>query len=127
MEETWNVLYHDRPVGVCTMERQGLYWRIICRCSTGIDGICRLIINCGGDDVDLGVLVPLNGSFGLEKRIPVKRLPEGEPRLFIRNDADLSEVFVPVRSGESFSLLSRLEGSRYVRRNGEAGVLITNV
>ena len=127
MEGTWNVLYHDRPVGTCTLERQGLYWRIICRCRTGIDGICRLILNCGRDDVDLGVLVPLNGSFGLEKRIPVKRLPEGEPHLYLRSDADSSDVFVPVRSGESFGYLSRLEGSRYTRRNGEAGVLLLKV
>ena len=124
MEGTWSVDYNNRPAGVCTLERQGLYCRILCRCNTAVEGICRLILECGVTSIDLGVLVPETGGFVLDKRIPVKQLPEGEPRFYVRSCLESAVKFVPVRAGEHFCYLSRLEESRFACRNGESGILL---
>ena len=124
LEGSWNVAYQNRAIGICSMERQGLYWRINCRCNSAVEGICRLILECGGTSIDLGVLVPETGGFVLDKRIPVKQLPEGEPRFYIRSCLESAAKFVPVRAGEHFCYLSRLEESRFACRNGESGVLL---
>ena len=40
--------------------------------------MCRLFVRCGSREENLGIVVPMDGGFGLDTRIPVKRLGEGE-------------------------------------------------
>lgn len=125
MEGTWNVYFEEKNVGNCCICREGLYYRIVCRCSRVTDAVCRLAVQCGEQTVDLGVLVPVEGGFGLDKRLPEKRLPQGEPRFLIRSPAQsVDGRFVPVREGAPFAYLSELTGARFARRGGEVGVVL---
>ena len=67
-------------VGKATVEQQGLYYKISCRCHLTGKGMHRLAVFCNEKQEDLGTLVPMDGAFGLEKRIPVKRLGDGQDR-----------------------------------------------
>lgn len=124
LEGTWNVYDGDRAVGTCSLSRQGLYCRILCRCSFSADGICRLKLKCGRDTLDIGILVPTDGGFGLDKRVAAKSLPDGKPEFYIQTARERNGKFVPVRPEEAFSFLSRLSEAKFGRRGGEVGVLL---
>ena len=125
MEGNWIVLFNNETIGRCNVERRGLYCHISCRCGKVGDGICRLMLQCGDGVVDLGILVPMDGGFGLEKRLPAKNLPEGQPHFRVKAvDQRAEDNFVPVRAGEPFAYLSRLQTARFARRDGEAGVIL---
>ena len=123
MEGNWNVFFEDRPVGACRLWREGLYYCVSCRCDNITKSICRLILKCGEKTVDLGVLVPAGGGFGLEKRIPVKNVPVGRPEFIIRS-SEQHDTFIRVIPGEPFAYLARLGEARFVRRNGDVGVVL---
>ena len=125
MEGIRSVYFEDTTVGNCRITREGLYYRIACRCSRVTEAVCRLVLQCKDQNIDLGVLVPVDGGFGLDKRIPVKQLPLGQPHFLINVPGRREEPrFVPVREGEPFSYLSNMKGARFARRNGEAGVVL---
>ena len=85
----------------------------------------RLVASCDGKREDLGTLVPVDGAFGLDKRIPVKRLGEGKPEfLLISKDSARREKFVPVYPEEPFSYMSRLKDAFLERREGQLGLVI---
>ena len=68
--------FGDRLVGRVRAERQGLYYLFRCRCRLSGEAAFRLLVSCGEKQEDLGILVPMEGGFGLDTRRPVKRLGE---------------------------------------------------
>ena len=112
-------------VGKATVEQQGLYYKISCRCQLTGKGMHRLTVFCNEKQEDLGTLVPVDGAFGLEKKIPVKRLGEGTPEfcLLSRNGSE-DRKFIPVYPEEPFSYMSRLKDAYLERRNGQLGIVI---
>ena len=125
MVGTFEIKDGASSVGKATVEQQGLYYKISCRCRLTGNGMCRLMVACNGKQEDLGTLVPMDGAFGLEKRIPVKRLGEGTPEfLLMSKESVRKEKFVPVYPEEPFSYLSRLQDAYLARRNGQLGIMI---
>lgn len=125
MEGIWNIYLDEKVVGTCRIWREGLYSHISCRCAKAAEGICRLVMECGDVAMDLGILVPVEGGFGLERKFPAKKLPEGQPRFFVTGPGrQKDEAFLPVREGEVFLQLSRLRDARFARRGGEVGVIL---
>ena len=78
MDETYDIVFEGVPVGTAQMQRQGLYCRFCCRCRLPDEGLYRIHAICGRTREDLGICVPMDGGFGMDKRIPAKRLGEGE-------------------------------------------------
>ena len=112
-------------VGQANVEQQGLYYRICCRCTLQKNMMYRLVVSCGEKQEDLGTLIPMDGKFGLEKRIPVKRLGEGKLQFFLMTKGNRREgKFVPVYPEEPFSYMSRLKDAYLERRNGQVGIVI---
>ena len=113
-------------VGSACVTKEGLYYRISCRCL--LSGSVPCVVKVTGDrEMDLGLCVPLCGGFGVETRIPIKRVGEGTlnfrvlPKHRIR-----TEQFVPVSAEEPFRYITRLKDAYLVRRNGQMGLLFTD-
>ena len=107
------------------VQKQGLYYRFLCRCRLSGDMLYRLLVSCGGKQEDLGILVPVNDGFGLDRKIPAKRLEEGTPEFrVICNREALEGNFIPIFPEEPFAYITRLKESYLVRRNGQAGILV---
>ena len=125
MEGIYGVMFGGKQCGKVQVLRQGLYHRFICRCSLSGEVLCRLRVRCGEKEEELGLLVPSDGVFGLDRRIPAKRLGEGTPEfaLYVRREAGDGR-FVPIVPEEPFGYISRLKDAYLVRRNGQAGILI---
>lgn len=125
MVGTYEIRLGSSPVGCVTVERQGLYYRFSCRCELREKGMYRLAASCDGKREDLGTLIPMEGAFGLEKRIPVKRLGEGKPEFFLMSKENAKrEKFVPVYPEEPFSYMARLKDAYLARREGQSGLMI---
>lgn len=110
-------------VGTAHVVKEGLFYRIHCQC--GLTGTipCRITVT-GEREADLGICVPLKDGFGVETRIPIKRVGEGELRFrVLAKRRDNAELFVIPSVDEPFTYLRRL-GSAYLSvRNGQVGLI----
>ena len=125
MEGNYGVHLGNRPVGKVSVCRQGLYYRFSCRCQLTEGIVCRLRVSCGDRQENLGILVPMDGGFGLETRLPVKRLGEGVPDFtLVPKHESGSVTFVPVYPEEPFAYISRLKKGYLARKDGKLGIVL---
>ena len=148
MMDTYDITYDGRSVGTARMEKQGLYYVFFCRCRLPDDKLYRIHVICGENREDLGICVPMDDAFGMDKKIPSKRLGEAAPAFEllpkdwmppveiipepvepvieeeIREPEKAEELFVPVSEEEPFEYLDKLENAVFAEQNGQPGVLI---
>jgi len=111
-------------MGKVQVQRQGLYYRFFCRCQLTGDVVCRLSVTCGNNRESLGVVVPMDGGFGLDTRLPVKRLGEGKMEFFLTPKHEIpSGKFVPLSPEEPFAYIARLKEGFLAQKNGHPGVV----
>lgn len=126
MDGKYEVFWKDRAVGTVETAREGLYWRIACRCHLPGREMFRLWMDCGERQIDLGLCVPIGEGFGTEKRIPANRCGTGKPNFFLRPKDDLLRGnFIPLSPEEPFGYLHRLENAYLEKRNGRVGIVIS--
>ena len=77
MAETYDIRFDDSLVGKAQVEKQGLYFCFSCRCRMPDEKLYRIHVISGENREDLGICIPLDGLFGMDKRLPAKRLGEG--------------------------------------------------
>lgn len=125
LEGNYSVYFGNQPAGKVQVLRQGLYYRFICRCRLSGDVVCRLHVLCGNARESLGVVVPMDGGFGLDTKLPIKRLGEGTLEfLLIPKHEVQAGRFVPIYPEEPFSYIARLKDAYLARKDGQAGVMI---
>lgn len=113
-------------VGTVTVEKQGLYYHFSCRCYLSGEVMHRLVVVTDGGRTDLGVCVPMEGSFGVEKRIPCKRLGTGIPEFQLQPKHEgMQGKFVPIYPEEPFAYMSKLKNAFLAVQNGQQGIMIT--
>ncbi len=116
----------DKSLGTVRVEKQGLYYRFSCRCSLTGEVMHRLVVVTDGGKTDLGVCVPMEGAFGVEKRIPCKQIGTGTPEFqLLPKHEQMKGQFVPVYPEEPFSYMARLKDTYLATRDGQIGVVIT--
>ena len=125
MEGNYEVRFGNRIVGTVKVYRQGLYYQFCCRCSLSGDVICRLKVQCGRTELDLGILVPMGDYFGIDTKIPVKQLAEGELYFTIGpKHIQNPERFIEVYPEEPFAYVERLKELFLVKSGGKTGLSI---
>ena len=149
MAETYDVVYEGERVGTAQVEKQGLYCTFSCRCRLPEEGFYRIHAVYADKREDLGICVPLGAEFGMDKKISVKRLGEGEPSFellpknwqpeLVVQEPQIEEVpieeepiaeteepagavFVPVTEEEPFPYLEQLEHGVLEVREAETGI-----
>ena len=121
----YDVFLGKDKVGKVQVLREGLYYRFLCRCRLSGEVVCRLLIRCGEKQENLGPVVPIGDGFGLEKRLPVKHLGEGEMEAYLMPKQDVvSGKFVPIYPEEPFGYIARLKDAFLARQKGQPGVVI---
>ena len=124
MEGNYAVTFGKNTVGKVQVLREGLYYSFYCRCQLSGDVVYRLAVRCGESDESLGVLVPMEGGFGLKKRIPAKRLGQGSPDFFLMPKHNHSGVFAPIYPEEPFAYIAKLKDAFLIRKEGQLGSMI---
>ena len=125
MEQCYAIMLGKDAVGKVQVIRQGLYYRFICRCRLSGEVVYRLTVCCGDTTENLGILVGMGEGFGLDKKVPVSHLGEGDMQFMLLPKSDrLCGTFIPIRPEEPFAYIARLKDSFLVRQGGQAGILI---
>lgn len=125
MDRKYEVFLGDKAVGTAQVLREGLYYRIRCHCNLSGDVLYRVLIRCDRAEENLGILVPKDGVFFVETRIPVKKIGEGEFSFsVVPRHKSLGEMFVPLCPEEPFRYLEKLKTAYLEKRNGQVGVII---
>ena len=125
LDKTYAVYFANRVVGKVQVIRQGLYYRISCRCRIGPDILCRLYVICNEKRENLGVVVPQDGGFALNTSIPVKKLGEGEWTFLLAPKLEpYGTELIPVYPEEPFAYIARLKKAYLVKQNGKIGIVI---
>lgn len=125
MEGIYPIELSGREIGQAEVTRQGLYYHFTCRCRLTGEVICRLAAVCGDQMENLGVPVPENGYFVLQKNVPVSKLKDGNLRVrVVPRHPQLDGKFIPIRPEEPFAYLSRLKDAYLQRRGGQLGIVI---
>ena len=126
MKETiCGVYFGNQLVGKVSVTRQGLYYRFQCRCQLSGDVVCRLSVRCGDRRESLGVVVPMDGGFGLDTSLPAKRLGEGEMEFALSPKHDLPQgKFIPLSPEEPFAYIERLKESFLTKKEGKLGLVL---
>ena len=125
LEDFYPVILKGTQVGKVSVQQQGLYYRFACKFGLEYEGIYRLQVSCSGHCENLGVLIPVNGCFSIETRIPVKRIGRGELMFqLIPAERNTHEIFIPISPEEPFGYISRLKTSFLQISDGKPGILI---
>lgn len=123
MEKSYAVTLSGSPTGKVTVQRRGLYYLFSCRCSLYGDIMYQLMVTCGSVRENLGILVPQQGIFVLNRQLPVKRIGEGDMSfILVPKQSAPTEKFIPICPEEPFAYISRLKESFLVLRNGQPGI-----
>lgn len=125
MEHSYSVTVQGKQAGKVLVRRQGLYYHFSCMCRLQQNAMYRLMVHCGSTRESLGILVPQDGSFTLNTRLPVKRIGEGEMSFtLVPRRSEKTTVFVPICPEEPFAYISRLKSSFLVYQDGQPGICI---
>lgn len=121
----YEVRLGDKAVGRAEVKKQGLYYQICCRCQLPGGEVHRLTVRCGGKTENLGIIVPVGDGFGVDTKIPCKRLGEGKPdfQLLPKQERELGK-FVAVYPEEPFSYMARLKDAFLARQADQLGIVI---
>lgn len=123
MEEQYEVDFAGRQAGKVQLLRQGLYVRIICRCTVPGDQVLRLYAVLGDKRENLGVVVPDGDGFLLDKKIPAKRLGEGKLKFLLSSGSGQRPgKFVPICPEEPFFYIDRLKDAFLQSEHGKIGI-----
>lgn len=121
----FNVYLEKQIVGTAEIQINGLYYHICCRCKLPTGKLFRLNAICGQHTVDLGICVPFEDGFGVNKRVPVKNL-DTENVLFqlSTKQGASNSIFLPLDPQKPFEKMAYLMDAKFERQNGVAGLLI---
>ena len=115
----------DKQVGSGKISREGLYYNISCRYSFSGKVMYRLILQSPKGIHDLGICIPEQGQYILQKRIPISKVGEGDLSIYpVPKGTREKDCFIPVFPDEPFAYLSRLKNAVLEYRDGKPGVKI---
>ena len=93
MEGNYPVFYEQSPVGKVQIQKIGLYCSFYCRCRIVPGTVCRLIMQWKGGWENLGIPVPEGDALELKRKLPAKRLGEGQLKFqLIPSGQDINEL-----------------------------------
>jgi hypothetical protein len=152
MAETYDITHESALVGTARMEKQGLYYVFSCRCRLPKEGLYRIHAINGDAREDLGICIPMDGVFGMDKKVPQKRIGEGiltfelvpkdwkpqpvvaEPEPVepepqpdpLEEEIEQEELFVPVAEEQPFDYLDKLENAVMEIREDTPGIILAD-
>ena len=125
MEGSYEVLFGDKSVGRVQVTKEGLYYRFFCRCRMSGEVVSRLAVRWQDKQESLGILVPVDGGFGLNTRLAAKKCGEGKPEFAVMpNKGELHGKFIPISPEEPFAYIQRLKDAFFERRYGQPGIVL---
>lgn len=125
--QLYDVSLNGEVTGSVCVTKEGLYTRFRCQCKLPDTQIRRLILVCNGRETDLGICVPQEDHYAVNKKIQSRQIGEGEMAFRITSTQQKCDGrFVSILGNEPFSYISELEHMRLCVDNDRYGALLTN-
>lgn len=125
MTERYPVELGENTVGWAEISREGLYARFQCQCQLSGTVMHRVLVRMGQQTEDLGILIPDQGGYALNTRIPIKRLGDGKPVFWVVPHVRKPQgVFYPICPEEPFTYLARIRKAHMETREGQIGIVL---
>ena len=122
---TYPILLDKKPIGVATVDIQGLYYKISCFCTNTFRPHCRIAILLSSGKIDLGLCVPTDNGYGLHTRVPIKSIRGQNPEFVLVKPNQKHVLFIPIDERQPFNYLTKLKMARFAVRDGKTGVELT--
>lgn len=119
----YDIQYCGKPVGTIAAEREGLYMRFAGAAILPQGHIYRLSVQFEDVSIDLGVLLMDGNHFGINAKVPSKRMGSGEP-LFCVTSTEEKKYFIEMDEHKPFEYLSALPGAVLGHNGDRRGILI---
>ncbi len=121
-----SVMYAGKTVGTVMIQKNGLYYSFICRCSLPLNKMYTLWAEWEEHREKLGLLIPEQEKFTLRTQMAIKCFPEETVRFCIyERGRENATDFYPVTAEEPFAELERLPNARFYVKDGIWGVYFT--
>ena len=124
MEGTYPVSLNGERIGAVVLQRQGLYYRLNCRCNGVHKDMMQLMIQAKNTVKDIGLLIPNGNMLEIRTTIPVKRIGDNTPTFFLHSRQGSTCQFYSVDPQTPFSHLAELDRAVFAIRNDQIGVEI---
>lgn len=121
--QRYDVYDNGIVAGTVILGRRGLYYAVSCRCDPGFGRGKRLMISGDRGKIDLGRLYKIEGIFGLETSVTIKKVGEG-PYRFALEDTEPSGSFVELNDDKPFAYLNQLEHCKFAVSGGKPGLIL---
>lgn len=120
-------VYLDHQVaGFGEITKQGLYYNFHCRCKLADNKVYRLTAVCGERTVDLGICVPYEDGFGVDKRVSIKTIGTDKIGMYLSTEQEKNDrTFVALNEEKPFEAMEYLMTAKFERRGDTAGLMIT--
>ncbi len=123
----YNVMYKNEIAGKAEVTVEGLYTYFHCVCTLPQTDIFRIRMTCDGRSVDLGVCVPFEGKYVVNKKISTKHAGAGEMAFEIVSSQNNSEkMFIRLDENKAFPCISKLKNATLSVSNETVGILISD-
>lgn len=123
----FDVCLGEEAVGTAWVKKAGLYYHIRCSCRLTGQVRYKILATGGSGEADLGLCVPYADGYGLEVRLPIKRVGDGKLKFrAVPKHQQLQGQFIPIRAEEPFRYIQGLKDAFLAKKNGQEGVLIPN-
>lgn len=125
MTKAYDVKMAGKTIGHVNVWPDGLYLHFSCRCNFSGEVMYQLVLRSQDREENLGLLVPMDSRFGLEKKLPKKQIGQGSLGFFLKPRHEKGENrFVPIRAEEPFAYLRQLEQAVLAVRSGQIGIVL---
>lgn len=122
---SYDIVENGYIVGTAEIETEGLYLNVRARCSPRDKQIHRLILFSSAGQIDLGVCVPEDNVYVVNKRVQRKLIGEDVLQFILEPKENAGQrQFVPVDSGKPFAYLDVLHSCYFENRSGIYGVVL---
>ncbi len=122
MEETVQIYSDDQAVGTAFLTRQGMYWRVQCRCCLPHGGY-RVRFCTDRGTTDLGLLCPQGDHFTLTARVSLHDFDPAQLRIFAVQPNTRERIIV-LDESRPIDCLPRLREARFCLRDGSACLVL---
>ena len=122
------ILFGDGQVGVANVVREGMFYKISCKCDVDQDLPAHVEALWQEQKIDLGLCVRMDSEMGLITRIHVNKVPQYIPlfRVAIKQRKEKG-CFVPIHPEEPFRYLQRLNSAWLAKEGEELGIMLQDL
>lgn len=119
--DIYSVYLAGEKIGTAEVMQQGMFYRIRCLCELSGSVPVRIIV-AAENQADLGLCVPMKNGFGLECRIPIKRIGRGDLRFSAKPKHTKQEHLTVVSPDEPFAYITKLKDAYLIKYDAITGI-----